>query len=108
MTDAVDTIRELGEPTLAAFETLQDKEPPEGDPELRQAVHCLVRLRDQLIARQRAGDADCGRWLDRTNAILSGVFGAEYPVGGMPWQRINATRAALRELIEDARAMDNG
>lgn len=105
MANTVDnTVLELGETALAAFDALQDKDPPQGDPELRRAVHHLVHLRDELIARQRAEGADCGWWLDRTNALLSGVFGAEYPVGGVPWQRIDATRDALRELIDDARA----
>ncbi len=98
MTGVRQTVRDLGKSALAALDGIDVEEQSQADPQLSQAVEDLVRLRDELIERQREGD-DCGRLLGRVNGMLSGVFGAEYPVTGIQWPRIAETRDELRDML---------
>lgn len=98
MTDVRQTIKEMGQPALAVLDRIDVEQQSAADPEVNEAVEQLVRLRDALIERHRAGE-DCGEWLGRTNAVLSGIFGVEYPVGGIQWQRIVETRDDLRHML---------
>ena len=77
----------------AALEHALQDQPDKIYNDLAEAVRCLVRLRDELIAEQRAG---AGRDdLDRCNAILSMVVGSEYPLAGIRRDRV---QQALQEL----------
>ena len=64
-----------------------------------EAVRCLVRLRDNLIARQRSGEPAPAGWLPRTNAILSCVVGAEFPIAGLHRERVETALGAVREML---------
>ena len=77
----------------AALEHALQDQPDKIYNDLAEAVRCLVRLRDELIAEQRAG-ASRGD-LDRCNAILSMVIGSEYPLAGIRRDRV---QQALQEL----------
>ncbi|HEY0522897.1 MAG TPA: hypothetical protein VGD08_05875 [Stellaceae bacterium] len=68
--------------------------------DLVEATRCLVRLRDELIGRRRKGE-DVREALDRTNAVLSAVTGAEYPLAGVKRERIKKARDALESLLHD-------
>jgi len=46
----------------------------------------------------------CGEELRRTNAILSSVFGIEYPIGGHQWTRVCEARNALKDMLHGQRA----
>jgi hypothetical protein len=67
-------------------------------------VRRLVRLRDELIDHRRRGVMDevPPDWLDRTNAVLSLLVGAEYPVKAFHWDNICQARDALREMLAAA------
>jgi hypothetical protein len=77
----------------AALEHALQDEPGKIYADLAEAVRCLVRLRDELIAEQHAS-ANRGD-LDRCNAILSMVIGSEYPLAGIRRDRV---QQALQEL----------
>lgn len=96
--DIQQTVRDIGQPALAALEEIDPEHQPSPDPQLNDALERLVQLRDALIARHRAGD-DCASWLGRVNAVLSGLFAVEYPPGGIQWQLIGETRDELRDLL---------
>jgi hypothetical protein len=66
---------------------------PEVNSKLADVVRRFVAMRDELIAAQRAGAA-CGEELSRVNAILSSIFGMEFPSEGLQWQRVCDTRDA--------------
>lgn len=66
---------------------------------MAEVSRCLVRLRDALIDRRRAGDAQAAERLEHVNRALSIAFGAEYPLVGVRRQRIEATRDQLRTLL---------
>ncbi|WP_448192578.1 hypothetical protein [Azospirillum sp. sgz301742] len=70
---------------------------------MAEASRCLVRLRDGLIARRRAGE-EVSRRLDHVNAVLSVTFGGEYPLVGVRRKRIEKARDLLRRLLEDGGA----
>jgi hypothetical protein len=61
----------------------------------------FIAMRDDLITAQRAG-APCGEELQRINAILSSIFGVEFPSEGLQWQRVCDTREALRRMASEA------
>lgn len=65
----------------------------------------IVKLRDDLIVARRRGD-DEDAWLERTNGIISALFGLEFPSGGLQWKRLENGRDALRALRDDMIAAD--
>ena len=66
--------------------------------DMQHAVRSLVRLRDALIAaRRETGGADDK--LRRCNAVLSLVFGGEYPLQGVRRERLEKAREAVAELL---------
>jgi hypothetical protein len=42
--------------------------------------------------------------LRRTNAILSSVFGIEFPISGRQWTRVCEARNALKDMLHGQRA----
>jgi hypothetical protein len=72
--------------------------PPGTSECLGDVVTRLVHLRDQLIAARRA-NTPRGEELRRINAILSLVFGIEYPMGGRQWTRLCEARDALKDML---------
>ena len=88
---------------LAAIDRAVEKHGASAEPELVRATHCLVALRDHLITEQRAKHRSIAQALAHTNAVLSLLFGIEYPISGMHWDRLEQVRQALAELSSDAR-----
>ena len=99
MTDVRQTVREAGEPALAALERIKIESPSDAESRVSEAIELLIRLRDDLIGHRRNGE-DCEQWLGRANGMLSGIFGVEYPIAGIQWQRIQGTRDELRDLLD--------
>lgn len=99
ITDVRQTVRDIGEPALAALDGIDVEQQSQADPALDKVMQRLVRLRDVLIAQRREGQ-DCDEWLTRINRVLSGIFGVEYPVGGIQWQRIAEARDDLRDMLD--------
>lgn len=98
MTELPPTVRRRSEEVLARLDALPDSRPVQTMKQnLDEALVWLVQMRDDLIEAQRAGH-DVSNWLPSVNAILSTLFGTEYPVGGLKVKRIEEAREALRAL----------
>ncbi len=93
-------IQTHGETALACLEQLAATKPADGNEQLARVVQELVAMRDLLISHRRAG-VPCDPWLTQTNALLSSIFGTEFPVQGLPWQRVCDTRDALRRMLSE-------
>jgi hypothetical protein len=89
-----------GAAALAALDSLSPAD-PDTSRKLTEVMGQFVRMRDELIAAQRHG-ASCRTELERSNALISSIFGVEFPVAGVQWQRVCDTRDALRQLVNDA------
>lgn len=88
---------------LAGLDRALDDRPDRIYGDLSQAVRCLVRLRDALIAaRRRDGKTAGDDRLERLNAILSVVSGGEYPLQGVRRDRIAKAREELAKLLAQA------
>jgi hypothetical protein len=98
---------EAGAAALAALDRALDDRPDKIYGDLANAVRCLVRLRDELIAeRRRSGGAAGDGRLERVNAILSVVSGGEYPLEGVRRERIEQAREELTRLLSQAHRSD--
>jgi hypothetical protein len=86
---------------IAAIDRALEDRPDKVYGDLADVVRALVQLRDHLIATQSEG-ANIGR-LDRCNAVLSLVIGAEYPLEGVRRDRIQQARDQLASLLDDRR-----
>jgi hypothetical protein len=91
-------VQESGGAVLALLDQLCGEDPPRTNEPLGEVVTRLVQLRDQLIAGRRT-DATCSEELLRTNAILSSVFGIEFPIGGRQRTRVCEARDALKDML---------
>lgn len=72
---------------------------PDKDP-IGSATRCTAALRDELIARLRGGDSAAEPLLVQTNALLSELAAAEFPIAGFRRERIAMARDAYRRLLE--------
>ncbi|HEY4471925.1 MAG TPA: hypothetical protein VGN21_12190 [Stellaceae bacterium] len=87
------------ETALAAMDRALRDRPSLVYDDLTEAVRCLVRLRDGLIAARRGGDTAAGDRLEGLNALFSLVVAAEYPLEGVRRSRIENARRALTVLF---------
>lgn len=94
-------LRRQGEAALATLDRIAKESDTERPSEvLAEAVRHTVQLRDLLIARRRAGHSDGTQdWLDRTNAVLSLLVGAEYPIKAFHWTSVCQARDELRRMV---------
>jgi hypothetical protein len=100
-----DDDRRLGQEALRILDQLIDEKPrEEAHQRMSEIVRLLVRWRDDLIARRRAGEEgpELHEALDQVNGVTSLAFGAQFPVVGVKWQRMEKTRDALREIMRHA------
>jgi hypothetical protein len=74
---------------------------PANDP-LGLATRCTAGLRDELIARLRAGDAGAAPLLTQANSLLSELCAAEFPLAGFRRDRVAKAREAWQRLLEAA------
>ncbi len=86
-----------GAAALAQLQTLSPSD-SETDRKMAEVMRCFVALRDNLILAKRAGIV-CQEELHDMNAILSSIFGMEFPSEGLQWQRVCDTREALCALL---------
>lgn len=101
MADARALVRDHGEAASALLDQLSPSD-PEGNRKLSEITRHFGLMRDDLILAQRAGE-DCREPLARINAIISAMFGLEFPSSGLQWQRVCETRDGLRLLLDDLR-----
>lgn len=93
--------RRLAAAALESVEALlQERDPAESYEPIAEAVRCVIRLRDQLIAEGRRGAPVSAR-LAQVNSLLSLAASAEYPLVGVRWKRLCMVRDALRQLLSD-------
>jgi hypothetical protein len=84
---------------VAALERALDDRPDKIYHDLAEVVRCLVKLRAELTAARRKGEA--ADHLERCNAILSMVIGGEYPLAGLRRDRLRKARDELVTLLEE-------
>ena len=90
----------LGSQAVAALDTLLADRPDKADAEFAAATVRLAAWRDAWIARWRKSGTEADRRrLERLNAALSAVVGAQFPLGGVPWELLTRTRADLAALV---------
>jgi hypothetical protein len=97
-------MREMPLPIQQKVENISDRLeqlPRHDSPETRMALAEIIRdivvVRDKLICVKRRGE-DCGDSLQKANAVLSALFGIEYPASGLQWKRLSEARGALKNL----------
>ncbi len=103
MTVTPQNIRRRAGAALHILESLPHEDNRETRRRLAEAIDDLVRLRDELIAAQRAGEP-CEDQLRAANAVLSSIFGTEFPVHGLQWKRVCETRGAIRRWLHGTSA----
>lgn len=86
-----------GAGALAQLQALSPSD-SETNSKMGEVMRCFVALRDNLILAKRAGIA-CEKELQEMNAIMSSIFGMEFPSEGLQWQRVCDTRDAFCELL---------
>jgi hypothetical protein len=94
-------IREQAEATLYLLVHLPRHDATETRLQLVEIVHQVIVMRDELIAANRRGES-CDGALQGTNALLSSIFGVEFPAGGLRWKRLNEAQNALKALLSPA------
>jgi hypothetical protein len=77
---------------------LDPARPPEHDV-LARATRCIAGYRDHLIERTREGDANARSLLRQTNALLSEIVAAEFPLVGVRRDRIKQAREDYQKLV---------
>ncbi|WP_431271816.1 hypothetical protein [Dankookia sp. P2] len=90
--------RQAAGAALRRLDRLLAERPHEVHEDLSEAVRGIVCIRDDLIQRVRA-DGDGKDQLDRVNQLVSIAVGAEFPVTGLHWERVEKTRDGLRALL---------
>lgn len=96
--------REAGETALAHLDHLLAQRPERVHDELTHAMRGIVRVRDRLIERLRSTNEPSPtlrKRLDRANILVSTAFGAQFPVTGVHWERIEKTRDGLKALMSE-------
>lgn len=94
--------RQAGESALAHLDHLLAHRPERVHEELTHAMRGIVRIRDRLIERLRSANEPSPALrerLDRVNVLVSIAFGAQFPVTGVHWERIEKTRDELRAMM---------
>lgn len=65
--------------------------------DVRAAVNAVIDFRDKVLVATRQGRADRGT-LDRANSVVSLAYGAEFPLVGLPRERLAQARDAMAAL----------
>lgn len=97
-----ESARRLAVAAHDAYDRLVRTRPDEPHQSLSEALRCLVRLRDGIMARARAGDSSpvLRERLQQVNAVVSLAFACQIPIVGVKWSRMEETRDALKDLID--------
>lgn len=90
---------EHGKAALAALQTVQADGVASARKTLATALDELVKMRDVLIDANRVGNSWVGL-LERTNAVISSLFGTEFPSSDFQWKRVQEARQALKRLLD--------
>lgn len=93
-----ETARETAEAALRRLDRILAERPAEVHADLAAAVRGVIALRDALIHHRRATGA-AGESLEQANRLVSLAVSAEFPIAGLHWDRIEATRDGLRQVL---------
>jgi hypothetical protein len=96
-----DSTRESAQSAFDAIDRVLADAPQSVQPICLALTHSLVRLRDALIAEQRANRAVSAQ-LMHTNALLSLVFSIQYPLEGVHSEKLKQARDTLARVIAEA------
>jgi len=84
---------------LQLVDKLLAERPDKVGHDFSEATRRISAYRDDLIAVwRRGGNETDRRRLARVNAVLSVVVGGHYPLGEIPWSRIEKARSQLAEV----------
>lgn len=77
-----------------------DRGPAATHGEIRSAVNAVVEFRNATLARNSGGEAsdDC---LDRANALVSLAYGAEFPLSGLHFRRIEQVCEGMSRMLAE-------
>lgn len=98
MTETDQRICAHGKAALAALCIVKPDGVMSAKKTLAMALDELVHMRDQLIGAARSGHGNAAA-LNRTNAIISSLFGTEFPSGAFQWKRVQEACQALQSLV---------
>lgn len=92
-----DEERALAREAVEAYDAVLQARPATSHAGIAEATTRIVRIRDSLIARRRAGQRT-DDVLARVNALVGAAYSAQFPIAGVRWERIETTRNALEDL----------
>jgi hypothetical protein len=100
---------QLAEEAIRCYERILAERPDETHHPLSIAARTVFRLRDLLIERQRRhGESRAVRsQLERANALTSLAYSCQFPIAGVKWQRMEATRDALKDFVKELSARED-
>jgi len=91
---------EAAREALAAIDEALSHRPKQTGHDFSAASRCLTALREHLIAEVRARSTPEARErLARLNAVISVIYGGQFPIGAVPWEKVQQARDALARLL---------
>ena len=84
---------------IARLQHVLDRGPDVQHAEIQAAALSVIAFRNRVIEKCREGTASepC---LDQSNALVSLAYGAEFPLSGLHFRRIQQTCEGMRRLLE--------
>ena len=100
MSETADNRAELARQAMAALDDALSHRPVKTGHDFSEAQRCLTALREKVIARHRDHpSAESSDRLARLNAIISVVYGGQFPIGAVPWDKVEQGRDAFARLL---------
>lgn len=87
---------------LAALDHALSNRPKQTGHDFSAATRCLTALREHVIVDMRGHPAAATRdHLARLNAVISVVYGGQFPIGAVPWDHVQQARDTFVRLLRD-------
>ena len=88
------------ESALQALDEVLANEPGKVGHDFSEATRRLTAYRQELIQAWRGSRDEADRkTLDAVNSALSVVVGAQFPLGGVPWDSLRQARSSLGSQV---------
>lgn len=102
MSGLADNRAEAARCAMAALNEALSHRPVKTGHDFSAAQRCLTALRDSVIMHHREQpSAESRERLARLNAVISVVYGGQFPIGAVPWDSIEQARDALARLLAE-------